>query len=378
MAMKKLLIVSALLLVSSRAFAQSAYSPFSSNSTGGGGGGGGGSTNGTINVGTQFALGYYSGVSTTTISGTSVGTANFLLQSNGGASAPSWTQAPTILGTNITSIPAASINSGSLGAGVIVSSIAVGGINNSNQIIAGTIIGSNLANATITNTQVATGSFSHITGVGTLTALTVNGTASISSTTLNGVAYFWPGTQGGANTCLKDDGSGNLTWGACGSSAFGAATVLTIVSSSSGTVNLPASANGAWECYISLTQNTSNAAIELILNGDTTSGHYSWGQISTNDSSEAYYGPALASANDIPLTFNDSTVSILAGTDMFGNFSLVANGTDSGFNGEVNYIRTDSSGWYGTFHGRFVSVPTSITVQTSAGTLTGTITIIPG
>lgn len=62
----------------------------------------------------------YSGASALALS--AVGTANYLLQSNG-AAAPSWTNAPTILGTNITSILAASINAGSLGSAVIASSI---------------------------------------------------------------------------------------------------------------------------------------------------------------------------------------------------------------------------------------------------------------
>lgn len=36
---------------------------------------------------------------------------------------------------------------------------------------------------------------------------------------INGITYIWPGSQ--SNGCLKDDGSGNLTWAACGSGGGG-------------------------------------------------------------------------------------------------------------------------------------------------------------
>jgi hypothetical protein len=43
--------------------------------------------------------------------------------------------------------------------------------------------------------------------------LAVNGTASISGDlAISGVAYDWPNTQGGANTYLKNNGSGTLSW----------------------------------------------------------------------------------------------------------------------------------------------------------------------
>lgn len=40
-----------------------------------------------------------------------------------------------------------------------------------------------------------------------------------SSLSINTVAYSWPGSQGGANTFLKNDGSGNLTWAAGGATS---------------------------------------------------------------------------------------------------------------------------------------------------------------
>ena len=49
----------------------------------------------------------------------SAGTQNYVLQANG-AGAPSFTNAPTILGTNVTAVPAANILAGSLGAGAFV------------------------------------------------------------------------------------------------------------------------------------------------------------------------------------------------------------------------------------------------------------------
>ncbi|PIU18325.1 MAG: hypothetical protein COT18_10765, partial [Elusimicrobia bacterium CG08_land_8_20_14_0_20_59_10] len=70
-------------------------------------------------------LPYQSAPNTTAMLG--AGTPNYLLQANG-AAAPGWTNAPTILGTNITGVPAASIAAGSLGSGVIASSIAVNAV----------------------------------------------------------------------------------------------------------------------------------------------------------------------------------------------------------------------------------------------------------
>ncbi len=40
--------------------------------------------------------------------------------------------------------------------------------------------------------------------------------------TLNDVPYVWPSAQGAASTCLINDGSGNLSWGSCGSGGGGA------------------------------------------------------------------------------------------------------------------------------------------------------------
>ena len=36
----------------------------------------------------------------------------------------------------------------------------------------------------------------------------------------HGVPYVWPGTQGGASTCLTNSGTGTLSWGACGSGSM--------------------------------------------------------------------------------------------------------------------------------------------------------------
>jgi hypothetical protein len=63
---------------------------------------------------------------------------------------------------------------------------------------------------------------------------------------INNVTYSWPSTQGGANTVLTNDGSGNLSWGAVsgggggisGSGASGQVTFWTGASSVSGSNNL--------------------------------------------------------------------------------------------------------------------------------------------
>ncbi|MCX5791564.1 MAG: hypothetical protein NTY45_04995, partial [Elusimicrobia bacterium] len=56
------------------------------------------------------------------------GSANYLLQGNGAGFAPTWTNAPTISGANITVIPAAAIAAGNLGPNVVASSIAVNAV----------------------------------------------------------------------------------------------------------------------------------------------------------------------------------------------------------------------------------------------------------
>jgi hypothetical protein len=70
----------------------------------------------------QGNLPYFSGAGA--LSTLAPGTANSILQTNGAAANPSWTNAPTILGTNVTSIPAANIASGNLGSGVIPTNVA--------------------------------------------------------------------------------------------------------------------------------------------------------------------------------------------------------------------------------------------------------------
>jgi len=65
-------------------------------------------------------------------------------------------------------------------------------------------------NAGFTWTPSGSGGATLTTGALTLTTgnLTVGGT----TTTLRAVAYVWPSAQGGSNTYLKNDGSGNLSW----------------------------------------------------------------------------------------------------------------------------------------------------------------------
>ncbi|MCX5790732.1 MAG: hypothetical protein NTY45_00705, partial [Elusimicrobia bacterium] len=56
------------------------------------------------------------------------GSAYYLLQGNGAGAAPTWTNAPSILGANVTGIPAANIAAGNLGPNVVASSIAVNAV----------------------------------------------------------------------------------------------------------------------------------------------------------------------------------------------------------------------------------------------------------
>jgi len=64
-----------------------------------------------------------------------------------------------------------------------------------------------LAANTFTSLQTMNGGFASTTG-------TLSSTLSVAGvTTLNTVAYTWPGSQGAADTFLKNNGSGTLSWG---------------------------------------------------------------------------------------------------------------------------------------------------------------------
>jgi len=73
-----------------------------------------GGTGGNMSAATIGAVPYFS--ATGVMSALAAGTQNYVLQANG-AGAPSFTNTPTVLGTNITGVPAASVLAGSLGTG---------------------------------------------------------------------------------------------------------------------------------------------------------------------------------------------------------------------------------------------------------------------
>jgi hypothetical protein len=66
----------------------------------------------------QGAIPYFSG--TGAMSTLAAGTANYLLQANGASANPSWTNAPTIVGTNVSAIPLANLQTGTLPSGIAV------------------------------------------------------------------------------------------------------------------------------------------------------------------------------------------------------------------------------------------------------------------
>lgn len=99
-----------------------------------------------------------------------------------------------ITGIPASSVPASGVQAGSLGSGVIASSIAVNSINSSSQIVAGTIRGSNLADNTLTNTQMSAGTFSNISiPAANVNSGTLGSSVITSSVAASGVI---PGTYG--------------------------------------------------------------------------------------------------------------------------------------------------------------------------------------
>lgn len=79
-----------------------------------------GGTGADLSASAAGSLPYFSATGVQSAAGP--GSSNQLLQSNG-TSAPTWTGSPTILGSNITAIPAANIANGSLGVGVLASGL---------------------------------------------------------------------------------------------------------------------------------------------------------------------------------------------------------------------------------------------------------------
>lgn len=124
------------------------------------------------------ALPYFSG--TGTMSALAAGTATYLLQSNG-SSAPSYTHAPSVLGTNVTAIPMANLITGTLPSGIAVADA------NLSVVSASKVQGDIPGNAANINGTLAIGQL----GAGTLS---VNNPAS--SVTASGVT---PGIYGGPN-----------------------------------------------------------------------------------------------------------------------------------------------------------------------------------
>lgn len=80
-----------------------------------------GGTGSNLSATTQGKIPYFSG--TGVIGTIAAGTSGQVLQSSGATGVPSFTSAPFVLGTNITAIPLASLNAGTLAATVVASSI---------------------------------------------------------------------------------------------------------------------------------------------------------------------------------------------------------------------------------------------------------------
>lgn len=108
-------------------------------------------------------------------------TAGFVLQTNGASSAPSWTGAPQVLGTNVTGIPMANLITGQLPMAISVNDASL------STVSASKVIGSIPGNSANIN---------GILAIGQLGAGTLNTSNAASSVTASGVT---PGIYGGPN-----------------------------------------------------------------------------------------------------------------------------------------------------------------------------------
>lgn len=110
-------------------------------------------------------------------------------------------------------------------------------------------------------------------GIGTASpaaALDVHGTFQVNSSgnlvTLNGVHQDWPGSQGGADTFLENDGSGGLTWG----TVTAGITALTGDVSASGAGSVAATVNSVGGSSAA-SVNTATVAVAAATSADTPS-----------------------------------------------------------------------------------------------------------
>ena len=124
------------------------------------------------------------------------GTQNYLLQANG-AGAPSFTNAPTVAGTNVTAIPAANILAGSLGAGAFS---VTGALSATGDLY---VAPATVYTATITAASgniatpgaITAGGVLTVTGTSNLAGATISGTTAISSATVSGTFKLSPRTK---------------------------------------------------------------------------------------------------------------------------------------------------------------------------------------
>lgn len=126
--------------------------------------GGSGQNWSTVN---QGALPYFSG--TGAMSTLAAGTVNYVLQAGGASANPSWTNAPTVLGTNVTAIPLANLSTGNLPSGIKATDASLVTVTGSK--VSGNISG-NAANitGTLALSSLAAGAFSTANPASSVTA----------------------------------------------------------------------------------------------------------------------------------------------------------------------------------------------------------------
>src|SRR5581483_10752490 len=106
------------------------------------------------------------------------------------------------------------IGVGSTGTITLGGSLASTGLlhtNASGQLSTSLVATGDISNSAITNAKLATGTFSNITGVGTLGSLTVSGTSTLGTVTASGTVQFSGITNSNAAGIIHSDATGNLS-----------------------------------------------------------------------------------------------------------------------------------------------------------------------
>lgn len=309
--------------------------------------------------------------------------------------APAWTTTPTLTGTNITGVPAASILSGSLGSAVIASSVAVGSIANA-QTAAGTFSNVSIPAANVNAGSLGASVIASSVAVGAVGTLQLASGALISSATniaggsngslpyqsaANTTALLAPGTTGYSLTVAS---TGRPAWAAAVSSATniagGAANSLPYQSAANTTAMLAAGTGAlymtagvpAWNNAPPLSAaNFTNIPSSFVYTNTQAGVILSTWAVGAED-----LGDAMDGQGRLYIVTNLNTVAVLSSTGAL--ITTISEPFWSSLSGGIAYNPTDGKVYVvnigsGTFDILTSSYTVGSRIQTSAALSPGTI-----